>query len=610
MKKEQIKTLGIIFAVIFIIVIIFFIANTFGLTGQATTGSDPKGNPCSTSADCDAFRPYCNPETDTCEKCTLDSQCAENPNVGAAKCINKKCLVCNFDSDCKTGWNCLKINETEKGLCINYEAVCNNSIDEDDDGKIDYADDDCESDCSDGFIIYPIIDGVKDNSIAGCCDSEVKCFSSETGCADDFIILNYSGDILFCSIKNNTGVWCPENYKNDGNGNCVLDLNWNYNLIYNLLYDYYLLASIPYIDSYSQNLVNQTITGEVIKNENNFENINFKTGETITGKAIQSTDLVCCVTTPNNGGINPCVGGSIMAAEDCMANDEWYKICSIYAPQYWIQGCSSCLTYGIQPSNEGVIIGPRLQALWEMCGPNYSPTSTDDNCYDFQDDFCCADSSLPVCGSPVCEISSEISVNNEDLDELIIEELVLTTDTASECNCYNKPGWTPCKTMKGIQCCNDKYEFCNDGGTFGVTRCSPSNKCEDDPNMQLCPAKNFPKCCKKEDTCGLIKVRKGFKNYEVAICTSNSCDSGDAGYCDTDDKGISSCCESPLSKCTDEPIFPLNINICIASESDCINNQDGYTEYCGSEERGARCCPPGTCFIDGVGVPHCAGDSQ
>lgn len=159
-------------------------------------------------------------------------------------------------------------------------------------------------------------------------------------------------------------------------------------------------------------------------------------------------------------------------------------------------------------------------------------------------------------------------------------------------------GWTFCNGF----CCDDRYDQCV--GILGLKHCSPKKKeCEDDPNKRLCENTNHPKCCDKEDRCGIAKLNVIFKEVTIDVCIKGGeCEPGETP-CREDAAGNKTCCKPPNSDCKIPPKFDSPICMPL-DENDCKKDPDGKTELCKSD-KGQRCCKPDTCFIDEKGIPHC-----
>lgn len=157
------------------------------------------------------------------------------------------------------------------------------------------------------------------------------------------------------------------------------------------------------------------------------------------------------------------------------------------------------------------------------------------------------------------------------------------------CNKCPDVGWEECSDF----CCNTDYDKCS---TFPPYHCVPKDECNT-PGMKKCDA-TVPKCCKEEETCGVSEV----SGINVAVCLQGGCATGEEP-CDVDADGKSHCCKPPKSKC--EQLTNPTMKLCIAADENECEAQG--LQYCkGVEGRGARCCTPGTCFLDGYGAPKCS----
>lgn len=595
MKKEQIKTIVIILAVVIIVIVIFFVAKSFGLTGKATAGSNPKGDACLTNANCTALRPVCNPTTKICERCASDSQCLENPKVGAATCYNGGCFYCNIDDDCKAGWGCAKIGGAERGICTNNEWDCNDLKDNDRDGKTDYADSECTVNCNPRvgrFKVYPNINGVVNMSIAGCCDTTAKCFNPEVGCVEDFAPWNNSIDNkLFCSVKNNLGVWCYENYANDGRGRCVYDSMYKYNRLYNSW-------KLSEAASFSTWMIRARIVESTAAKSSQPDSQG--------GLTYNPDEIICCVTTPpykNTNWVYPCVG-QYKHRSECEAGD-YLKVCSAEtALGTW--GCSKCLAWGLPVWNEvfetyvsdsRAQMSDELAAAWDLYGPEYVPTNKDDLGYEFRQDFCCNYATWPICSEPVCE--------DEESGESAEKSLAIAKAKKPDC-CAD--GFEKCVTAKGTICCDKRYEECRGVKLpFGLNsqHCEAKDECNEANGKKKCKGDESETCCNKDDTCATVPVYipaiGEYKN--VAICQPKKCSITETP-CGTDVNGLKYCCNSPKSECKFivDPDKPENlVKYCMSNEQDCKNEGK---ELCSGRIK--ICCPVGTCQVSPAGQPYCA----
>ena len=197
---RDICKLGILFTVILLV-----------LTGCANLNK-----PCVSDTDCSGTKPYCDSSLDVpaCVMCLEDSHCSGMQS--GSKCISNACQ-CENEGDCGAGLVC--VEQGDFSFCADVDEVCGDGIDNDNDGMIDYFDEDCKESCRSGFgYVTELIEGSGDGapaiglSQAGCCDDEGMCFlNSECFSSGEEV-----GEMI-CS----QGVWCKKGYVNLGSGECV-----------------------------------------------------------------------------------------------------------------------------------------------------------------------------------------------------------------------------------------------------------------------------------------------------------------------------------------------------------------------------------------------------
>ncbi|HLD98323.1 MAG TPA: hypothetical protein VI815_03275 [Candidatus Nanoarchaeia archaeon] len=202
---------------------------------------------CNKNADCPGGNRYCVDGTCSIPQCEDINDCNFGA-VGGLVCNGISCTnTCQVNSDCVnicsiSGQPCPESICVEgvccpEGICPNVgninNEICNDLIDNDKDGYIDYADSSCVSQCiiPNKITTQKVGSGsgapvlIKENSsIAGCCASS-QCYIEGTGCVNaGHLRTIHSGsqsESSFCSVNSGNGVFCKSGYKNDGSGNCV-----------------------------------------------------------------------------------------------------------------------------------------------------------------------------------------------------------------------------------------------------------------------------------------------------------------------------------------------------------------------------------------------------
>jgi cysteine-rich repeat protein len=141
--------------------------------GVCTPGNGITGEPCVSASDCAANNndPFCIEEAQFFN--FLLGYCSEFCNVNAPDCAGDAiCLdaaglgatsglcfdACTVNTDCRVGYTCQDIFLTGEFACFpGNENICNDGLDDEQDGLIDCADPDCSFDpvcsiCGDGFL--------------------------------------------------------------------------------------------------------------------------------------------------------------------------------------------------------------------------------------------------------------------------------------------------------------------------------------------------------------------------------------------------------------------------------------------------------------------------
>ena len=139
-------------------------------------------------------------------------------------------------SGTKAVW-CAPGNVTNSaGVCgspVVIMEICGNLLDDDNDGKYDYADSDCV--CASPKVKTNVVAGTgvgapwfagaNLSGFAGCCNAN-QCYTGNTnpaigGCKNNNYLLNVTAGKAVCSVLGTKAVWCKEGFVNNGTGVCA-----------------------------------------------------------------------------------------------------------------------------------------------------------------------------------------------------------------------------------------------------------------------------------------------------------------------------------------------------------------------------------------------------
>ncbi|MFA6023456.1 MAG: vWA domain-containing protein [Candidatus Pacearchaeota archaeon] len=187
-------------------------------------------------------------------------QCINNNQCGAItssllcsgnNVINRTTIPSCVGNICRTDSGDAIVEQCANGClnsaCILKKEICDNRIDDDSDGLIDYMDViDCPANqcTSQGKLVLFPMPGLgvgspwtpfeRFNNYKGCCYSN-QCYSGNEqkgGCFVNNQKLDLSDSefgVLLCSVAGNNARWCKDGFVNDGSGNCICPSGTQYN---------------------------------------------------------------------------------------------------------------------------------------------------------------------------------------------------------------------------------------------------------------------------------------------------------------------------------------------------------------------------------------------